>query len=448
MNPGKGDILYFLGIGGIGMSALARYFQWTGASIYGYDKTPSPITDSLMREGMHIHFDDRPDLIPAKTTMVIYTPAIPSTLKEFITLKASGIPMMKRAEVLGSISRSMPTIAVAGTHGKTTVSSMIAHIIHEAGIPITAFIGGIANNFGSNLVLNKQSQWLVVEADEYDRSFLHLKPQLAVITSMDPDHLDIYGSKESMVETYSRFAATVPKEGKLIIRKGLEVGVEETGLMTFTIAEDADFSVGDIRVLDDKFYFTVHTPAGSFDTSLGMPGNHNILNALAATAACMQAGIEPAVIARALPKFKGVWRRFDIIINRPGMLYIDDYAHHPEELKAAINTVRSLRPQKNITGIFQPHLYSRTRDFMDDFAQSLALLDQLILLDIYPAREQPIEGVSSAVLLEKVPIRNKMLLNMEQTINYLRQHPSEVVMTLGAGDIDRLVAPLKKMLEE
>lgn len=444
----KGDILYFIGIGGIGMSALARYFHSLGAQIHGYDKTPTPLTESLQNEGMQIHFDDRPELIPANTRLAIYTPAVPATLNEFRTLKASGRPMMKRAEVLGAISKTMPTIAVAGTHGKTTVSSMIAHILHHSGIPITAFIGGIANNFGSNLVLHPNSQWLVVEADEYDRSFLHLIPQIAVITSMDPDHLDIYGSQEQMELTYRDFAAQVPTQGRLIHRQGLPVNNPEAACITFAANSNADFTAHNIHVKDDRFFFDMKFDGVSYPTNIRIPGHHNVLNALAAAAVCVEAGIAPEAITTALSAYTGVWRRFDIIVNKPDMLYIDDYAHHPEELTAAIRTARLLRPGKHLTGIFQPHLFSRTRDFMDGFARSLSMLDELILLDIYPARELPIEGVSSKILLEKVSLRNKRLLSMDETMNYLKEHPTEVLMTLGAGDIDRLVAPLKKLFEE
>lgn len=447
MIANKGDILYFIGIGGIGMSALARYFLALGAQIHGYDKTPTPLTESLQREGMQIHFDDRPELIPSETKFVIYTPAVPATLNEFRTLKNSGKPMMKRAEVLGAISKAMPTIAVAGTHGKTTVSSMIAHILQHSGIPLTAFIGGIANNFGSNLVLNSNSQWLVVEADEYDRSFLHLMPQIAVITSMDPDHLDIYGSQEQMELTYRNFAARVPAQGRLIHRQGLPVNNTEAACITFSVNSDADFTAHNIRVEDDRFFFDMKFNGGSHPANIRIPGHHNVLNALAAAAVCMVAGVSPEAISSALSVYTGVWRRFDIIVNKPDFLYIDDYAHHPEELKAAIITARSLRPGKHLTGIFQPHLFSRTRDFMDGFAQSLSMLDELILLDIYPARELPIEGVSSQILLEKVSLRNKRLLSMEEAMDYLKEHPTEVLMTLGAGDIDRMVAPLKKIFE-
>ncbi|MCE1202405.1 MAG: UDP-N-acetylmuramate--L-alanine ligase [Bacteroidia bacterium] len=447
MNIGKGDIVYFLGIGGIGMSALARYFKAAGAEIYGYDKTPTALTESLEQEGMHIHYDDRPDLIPAKIALIVYTPAVPKTLKEFGFLSASGRPMMKRAEVLGAISRTIPTIAVAGTHGKTTVSSMIAHILKEAGVSFTAFIGGIANNFGSNLVLNPSSEWLVVEADEYDRSFLQLHPQISVVTSMDPDHLDIYGSREAMEDTYRSFAAKIKQEGTLIHRLGLPLEKTKTDTLTFALEKVADFSAHDIRVENDCFEFSMQTPDGIYTTHIVVPGHHNVLNALAATAACYAAGVEPLATAEALPRYKGVWRRFDIIVRRPDFIYIDDYAHHPEELRAAITTARKLRPGKHLTGIFQPHLYSRTRDFMDGFAQSLALVDRLILLDIYPARELPIDGISSSKLLDKVALKDKMLLSMDEAIDFVRTHPTDVLMTLGAGDIDRMVAPLKIMFE-
>ena len=447
MNIGKGDIVYFLGIGGIGMSALARYFQCFGAEIHGYDKTATALTDSLQSEGMQIHFDDRPDLIPAKTSLIVYTPAVPKTLKEFQVLSASGKPMMKRAEVLGSISRIMPTIAVAGTHGKTSVSSMIAHILHQAGVPFTAFIGGIANNFHSNLVLHPHSRWLVVEADEYDRSFLHLRPHIAVVTSMDPDHLDIYGNHENMVANYRSFAGNVIGNGHLILRHGLQITHDKARCQFFAIGKEADFTAEDIQIENDRYRFTMHTPAGTYPASLSSPGQHNVLNALAAAAACMAAGIEASTIAAALTTYKGVRRRFDIIINYPDFLYIDDYAHHPEELKAAIGTARSIRPGKHLTGIFQPHLYSRTRDFMDGFAESLSMLDRLILLDIYPARELPIDGISSAGLLEKVRLNDKILLTMDEALSFLKNNPTEVLMTLGAGDIDRMVLPLKSMFE-
>jgi UDP-N-acetylmuramate--alanine ligase len=447
MIAGKGDILYFLGIGGIGMSALARYFQSLGAQIHGYDKTPTWLTESLQAEGMTIHFDDRPDLIPDNTKLVIYTPAVPDTLHEFKALKGSGKLMMKRAEVLGAISRTLPTIAIAGTHGKTTVSSMIAHILQAAGISCTAFIGGISNNFGSNLVLHSNSQWLVVEADEYDRSFLQLSPQITVITSMDPDHLDIYGSREQMEHTYHSFAAGTPKHGRLIFKKELHLKANGIPTSTFSLSAEADLTAKNLHLADDKFFFDLKLNHGSYPTNIQVPGNHNVLNALAASAACIAAGIEPSVIAAVLPEYRGVKRRFDIIVKKPDFLYIDDYAHHPEELKAAIGTARALRPGKHLTGIFQPHLFSRTRDFMEGFAQSLSMLDELILLDIYPAREQPIKGISSEKLLEKVSLDKKILLSMEEAITYLQAHPTDVLMTLGAGDIDRMVEPIKTIFD-
>ncbi|MBK9291359.1 MAG: UDP-N-acetylmuramate--L-alanine ligase [Bacteroidetes bacterium] len=444
----KGDKLYFLGIGGIGMSALARYFHAAGAEIHGYDKTRSIITESLENEGMVIHYTDSPELIPEDLRLAVYTPAIPKDLTEYQTLLQSGKPLMKRAEVLGTISRNIPTIAVAGTHGKTTVSSMIAHLLAQAGKPFTAFIGGIANNFRSNLVIQPNSQWLVVEADEYDRSFLQLKPHIAIVNSMDADHLDIYGSPEEMQETYRLFASSAGQGGKLIYRRGLPLSSISENSQVFALDEPADFSAQNIRVEKELFRFTIKTPAGDFETALGMPGHHNVLNALAATAACMTAGISPETIAAALPAYKGVWRRFDIIINRPDFLYVDDYAHHPEELRAAIETARNLRPCRHLTGIFQPHLFSRTRDFMDGFARSLALLDRLILLDIYPARELPIEGISSEVLLRKVPMKDKILLSPNEAIAFVKTHPTDVLMTLGAGDIDRMVEPLRKLFTE
>lgn len=438
--------VYFLGIGGIGMSALARYFLWAGKKVYGYDKVCTDLTRELELQGIEIHYEDDPSRIPAQIDLAIYTPAVPQTMQEYLHLKQSGIPFKKRAEVLGMISRHIPTIAIAGTHGKTTVSTMVAHILQEAGVPFSAFLGGISANTSSNFVGSGNPQWMVVEADEFDRSFLHLSPQLAVITSMDADHLDVYGNAQSVLDSFALFAQRIQDEGVLVCKNSLKKPDGYTGnFLTYGLSLPADFLATDIQIQDGKYQWKVLAQKPLNKVGLGMPGRHNLENAMAAIAVCTQAGVAPELIGRALETYKGVRRRFDLHIHNGDMVYIDDYAHHPKELEACISSVRELFPGRKLTGIFQPHLYSRTRDFADEFALALSTLDELILTEIYPARELPLEGVNARMLLDKVPLADKKLIPMEKLEAHLAQNRYEVLLTLGAGDIDTMVKPIIKL---
>lgn len=446
MTYGKGHTIYFLGIGGIGMSALARYFKHHGVAVSGYDRTPTRLTESLINEGIPVHYTDNVENIPPQVDLAIFTPAVPSDLKELALIREKGIQLMKRAEVLEMITAHIPTIAIAGTHGKTTITSMVAHILNEAGLPITAFIGGIANNFQSNLLLSDHSQWMVVEADEFDKSFLMLQPEIALISSMDADHLDIYGSHLQMQQQYNLFAARIKNKGILVHKKGLPVAVDRKTL-TYSITEEASVSAKNIQVIDGTFQFELligGIPAEK--VIMHVPGRHNIENALAATAIALQVGVSQGVIAQALASFKGVWRRFDVRLKTAFHTYIDDYAHHPEELKACIHTTRELYPEAHLVGIFQPHLYSRTRDFMNEFAISLSALDTLILLEIYPAREKPINGVDSAALLDLCSNTIKIVASKAEALDFVQSNRPNVLLTMGAGDIDQLIEPLQKMI--
>lgn len=447
--------IYLIGIGGIGMSALARYFLNHRKFVAGYDKTPSALTEELMQEGAKIHFSDELNLISPpfllqESTLIIYTPAIPATHKEFLFFKENGYHLLKRSQVLGLLSKDKHCIAIAGTHGKTTVSSMTAHILNNSKVGCNAFLGGITNNYNSNLIVNEKSPNLVIEADEFDRSFLQLFPDVAVITSMDADHLDIYENHQKLKESFRDFADQVNPKGNLIVKFGLEKLLNKrNGLFTYSIeTENADFHISAMKLINGIYQFSIFGPNLKIENvQLEMPGKLNVENALAAAAAAFIAGASETEIKTALANFSGVKRRMEYIIKRTDFVYLDDYAHHPEELKASILSVRELFPTKKISGIFQPHLFSRTRDFLNEFAQSLALLDSLILLDIYPAREEPIPGVTSALLLENISLENKILLQKEELIPYLKKQSLEVLITLGAGDIDRMVDPIKRAFE-
>ena len=442
MLKGEGHTIYFLGIGGIGMSALARYYHSLGYTIAGYDHTASPLTRQLEHEGMAIHYEDQPELLPALIDFVVYTPAVPRDLKEFEALRQNNVKIMKRSEALGMVSEQHFTVAIAGTHGKTTTTAMTAHILHSCGKDTTAFIGGIANNFGSNLLLGKGTDSLiVVEADEFDRSFLRLKPAISVINSIDADHLDIYGDRQHLVKSFNEFARLTEKQ--LIVKEGLEIEGES---LRFGFGESNDYRAEIVSSGNGITDFVIHGEGTTTEIRLPMAGRHNVLNATAAFVAARQVGIAAKDIAQALVSFKGVKRRFDIRINNAKHCYIDDYAHHPEEIRACLQAVRDAFPSKKLTLVFQPHLYSRTRDFMDEFAEILAQADELILLDIYPAREKPIEGITSATLLEKVDIADKKLCSKAELISLIDSEKPELLVTMGAGDIDRFVEPLEKLI--
>jgi UDP-N-acetylmuramate--alanine ligase len=454
MKPGEihtFDSVYMIGIGGIGMSALARYFLVQGKRVAGYDRVSTRLTDDLIREGSDIHFtvdlswikENFPD---PENLLVIYTPAIPEEHIELDFFRKGGYQVIKRAEMLGILSSQEPSIAVAGTHGKTTISTMIAHLLKVAGIPCNAFLGGISKNYGTNAIFSDDAEWMVLEADEYDRSFLWLSPHVAIVSSCDPDHLDIYGNLENLQEAFCEFIGQVKEGGKLIIREGLNLPCEDSfqaAVTTYLLDNKARFSACNIRQLEGRCLFDAVTPGGVLpDLELGIPGRINIENALACICTGRLLGIKDDDIRAALSSFSGVQRRFDVRIRRDDMVYIDDYAHHPRELEACIGSVRENYPGRRITGVFQPHLFSRTRDFAGGFASSLSGLDELILLDIYPAREKPIEGITSKIIYDAVELDEKMLIQKEQVLAVLSERKPELLLTLGAGDIDQLVGPI------
>jgi len=456
MNLEEVKRIYFLGIGGIGMSALARYFHARKIPVSGYDKTPTTLTGELQAEGIAVHFTDDlaridPEILdqPANT-LVVRTPAVPKDHSELRYFQDKGFTVMKRSEVLGMITRNSFTIAVAGTHGKTTTSSMIAHILRHSGADCTAFLGGLTKNYNTNLLLpaDPTNKVVVVEADEYDRSFLTLHPDIAIITSMDADHLDIYGNAGYMEESYKLFASQVKAGGTLLYKKGLPLeGIAERAF-TYSITSGGDFTAAQIGIADHRFRFDWKGGGKTItDLSGDMPGRHNIENAVAALAAVGLLNVPEKKIADGYNTFQGVKRRFDYRVKSKELVYIDDYAHHPEELKACILAARELYPGWKLCGIFQPHLFSRTRDFADGFAASLSLLDELMLLDIYPARELPMEGVTSKMILDKVTLSAKGLCRKEDVVTLLKGRTEGVILTLGAGDIDQLVDPIQRQLE-
>ncbi|MEX0987899.1 MAG: UDP-N-acetylmuramate--L-alanine ligase [Bacteroidales bacterium] len=449
------DSVYFVGIGGIGMSALARFFQSKGKHVAGYDRTTTALTDQLIREQIEIHFIDNPDHIPREyrdpeRTLVIYTPAVPESCNELNYFRNRGFRVIKRSTALGEVFNSGHGIAVAGTHAKTSVSTMLACVMSESLYGCNAFLGGISKNYNSNLVIHASSETIIAEADEYDRSFLALYPEIAVITSMDNDHMDIYGSRENLVAGFEAFVRQIRDKGTLIIKAGIEMEIpDHLDLFTYSVDDrGADYHVINKAAVEGKYRFTVKTPKNIFETSLGIPGLLNVENALAAIAVADQSGILLEQIASGIMEFRGVKRRFDVQVMRENRIYIDDYAHHPEEIKAFIGSIRDMFPKRRITGIFQPHLYSRTRDFAVEFAESLSLLDELILLEIYPAREEPIPGITSGVIFNEVTLHEKVLISQHQLLNVLKELDPEVLLTMGAGDIDKLVEPLKSWMEK
>lgn len=437
-------VCYFVGIGGIGMSAIARYFNAIGIEVHGYDKTATTLTKTLESEGIQIHYTDDLTKIPAKLDLVVYTPAVPDSLQELQHLRQLSTPILKRAAVLGLISRNRKTIAIAGTHGKTTTTTITTHLLREGGVDCSAFLGGIAQNYGSNFIAG-ESDWVVVEADEYDRSFLQLSPDVAAILSMDADHLDIYGDKESIVETgFKAFAQRLKEGGALWVRQDLQSQFE--GARSFGL-DKGEARSENIRVENGFFTFDyVGSGAKMEALQFTLPGRHNIENATVAITIALGLGVTEEAIRQALMSFKGIKRRFDVIVRNEKVVYIDDYAHHPTELQAAISAARELFPGRKISGVFQPHLYSRTRDFADDFAKALDQLDEPILMDIYPAREKPIPGVTSEMLLSRMANKNKRCLKREDILNHLKTNGVDVLLTLGAGDIDRLIEPIEKLL--
>lgn len=438
--------VYFLGIGGIGMSALARYFKHSGRNVAGYDRTPTALTLALQAEGIDVHFEDDIRFIPSKwnpaETIAVYTPALPDDHKELSWFKEKPMWLMKRAKVLGMVCNERSCVAVSGTHGKTTVSTMTAVILSKTKAGCGAFLGGISKNFGSNLLLPPESSpWIVAEADEYDRSFLHLQPQLALITSIDADHLDIYGDKGKITESFEKFISQIKPGGKLVVKKGVNLDLAKTNARVFSYAlkEDADFCAVNLQLSSEGgFYrFDLKTPDGIIaHCKLNYPGLINVENAVAASALAFLAGATADEIKSGLEEYQGVLRRFDVKYKSEKQMYIDDYAHHPAELRAVISSVKTLYPNRKVTGIFQPHLYSRTRDFAAEFAESLDLLDEAILVPVYPAREEPIKGVSSEMILEKMKNEQKLLVEKDAVADLLATRQTDVVLTMGAGDID------------
>ncbi len=448
---------YFLGIGGIGMSALARYFAAKGACVLGYDRTPSPLTKELEAEGIAVQYDDSLDTVKAldiANTIVVRTPAVPEDFAVYVWLKEQGFQILKRAEVLGLVTRSERALCVAGTHGKTTTSTMLAHILHQSHVGANAFMGGIANNYGKNLLLDQESDLVVVEADEFDRSFHHLTPYISVITSMDPDHLDIYGTEEAYRESFMHYASLVQEA--LVVKSGLKFHVEslKARVYTYAVGEQADFYADNVQVRDGEIRFDFYTPMGKVaDIQLGVPVWVNIENGVAAMAVAWLMGATDEELRSGMSTFSGVYRRFNMHVNTPQVTYVDDYAHHPMELKASIESVRKLYPNRHVIGVFQPHLFTRTRDFVDEFAEVLSTLDEVALLPIYPAREEPIAGVNSEWLLEKIATKRALVLPnilakylRERVKNCISKGKPSVVITMGAGDIDRLVNDITKSL--
>lgn len=448
--------VYFLGIGGIGMSALARYFRFTGKNVAGYDRTPTALTDAMAEEGIDVHFEDDIRKIPSKwnpaETIAVYTPALPDEHKELNWFKSQPIGLFKRAKVLGMIANEKSGIAVAGTHGKTTTSTMVANILNKTDVGCGAFLGGISKNFGSNLLLPKDdSPWIVAEADEFDRSFLHLQPQLALVTSIDADHLDIYGDKKHIDESFEKFISQIRQDGKLVLKKGVELDVTKTQakVYSYSLSEESDFQAMNVRLEEGSYHFDLKTPGENiFNLKMNYPGLVNVENAVGACALAWLAGIDADAIKAGIEDYAGVARRFDVHFKTENKIYIDDYAHHPEELKAFINSVRALYEGKRITGIFQPHLFSRTRDFADEFAASLDFLDKAILMPLYPAREEPIAGISSATIFDRMKLENKKLAKTEEIIHMVENDTNEIILTMGAGDIDRMVKPITETLKK
>lgn len=452
-------LYYFLGVGGIGMSALARYFNHYGKTVYGYDKTKTDLTTELENEGISIHYHEDETLITEllsqykkEEVLIIYTPAVPKEHCEFVYLQNNNYQLQKRSWVLGEITKQFNTIAIAGTHGKTTTTTLVTHILKTAGINCYAFLGGISQNYKTNLLLGNaddKNAFVVVEADEYDRSFLTLHPYISVITSVDADHLDIYGSKEAMHDTYRQFASQTKTDGFLIVKKNVDNDLKLNGKrLIYSLNLGTEYSADSIHINNGQFCYNVISPIEAVNqVAIGLPGLHNVENSIAAIAVAQQLGIKGNIINEALRSFKGVKRRFDYHVKSKSVVYIDDYAHHPEELRAAITAAKQLYPDKKVTGIFQPHLYTRTRDFADGFAESLDLLDVCVLLDIYPAREKPIEGINSQMLLDKMKSKHKHLVKKENVLEFLKTHHCEVVMTLGAGDVDSLISPIETYLK-
>ncbi len=453
----KIERVYLLGIGGIGMSALARYFRFIGKQVDGYDKTSSKLTLDLENEGIAIHYNDDLEKVPTisdkNTTVVIYTPAVPNDFAEFRYFRDNGFSVYKRSAVLGLLTAGKRCIAIAGTHGKTSVTTMTAHLLKQSHVDCSAFMGGISKNYRTNLLLpDNNSTYIVVEADEFDRSFLQLHPELAVITWMDADHLDIYGDHESMIKAFAEFVSQIKDDGTLLYRQGSKIDYQwnkKISYFSYSISEKADFQAIQIRIINGAYHFDLKTPFGEVkELTLTYPGLMNVENAIAAIGMALLSGVTQNEIRSALSDYCGVVRRFDLQYAGKKTIYIDDYAHHPREIEATIKSVRDLYPGKRITGIFQPHLFSRTKDFAADFAAALDLLDDALVMEIYPARELPVEGVDSDIILNKMKLNSKIRCQKTDFPTILDNYCPEILLTLGAGDIDRLVNPIVTYLSQ
>lgn len=446
--------VYFVGIGGIGMSAIARYFLHQGLTVGGYDRTPSDLTRKLEEEGAHIHYEENVDLIPeackdAKTTLVIYTPAIPAEHKELLFFRAGGFEIQKRAQVLGTLTRSNKGLCAAGTHGKTTTSSMAAHLLHQSKVDCNAFLGGITKNYGTNYILSKDSDYVVIEADEFDRSFHWLTPFATVITSTDADHLDIYGTEEAYLESFAHYTSLIVEGGYLIMHTGLKMKPRTgEGVTTYTYSRtEGDFHAENIRIGNGEIVFDLVSPLGNIkDINLGVPVTVNIDNGIAAMALAQIAGVDADEIRRGMASFSGVDRRFDFKVKTDKMVYLSDYAHHPEEIRQSILSIKQLYEGRRIKAIFQPHLYTRTRDFYKEFADALSLLDDVAIVDIYPARELPIPGVTSALIHENLSCAKRQMISKDEILDTVRQGGFDVLITLGAGDIEDYSAEIASIL--
>ncbi len=450
--------IFMIGIGGIGVSALARYFVRSGKIVAGYDRTPTALTAQLESEGIKITFEDKLSFTDAsfsnpRKTLIIFTPAVKEDNGFLMYFRAKGFKIMKRAEVLGEITKQYKTIAVAGTHGKTSVSCMMAHLLYGSGVGCTAILGGIPANYKTNFLYRENTSFMVTEADEFDRSFLKLHPCFAVITSADADHLDVYGDKNSLVQSFNAFAGNVSENGVLLVKYGADINtstLKTKGIYSYSLNDkQADVFAGNIKIDNHRMVFDLLTPDAEIKgLEMKALGLFNVENAVAAAFMAIKAGVSETEIRDGLLSFEGVYRRFQRRFVSENVIYIDDYAHHPEEIKALIASVKSVYPGRKITGIFQPHLYSRTRDFADGFAESLALLDEILLLDIYPARELPIENVNSNLIFQKIKHTNKLLINKEELPGIIKNGNFEILLTIGAGDIDRLIVPIREILEK
>lgn len=457
MNTNTLKAVYFVGAGGIGMSALVRYFLSKGKAVGGYDRTASALTEKLRQEGADIHYEDNVALIPEvflnpETTLIVYTPAIPAEHKELTYFREHNFEIQKRAQVLGMITQTERGLCVAGTHGKTTTSTMAAFLLDNSHVKCNAFLGGISKNYGTNLLVSDQSDFVVIEADEFDRSFHWLIPYATVITATDSDHLDIYGTHEAYLESFRKYTSLIRPDGYLIIKKGIDLQPDvKEGVTVYTYSDkEGDFHAENIRIGNGEIFFDFISPLGNIkDVQLGVPVYVNIENGIAAMALAQIGGATAEEIKAAMPQFKGVDRRFDFKLKNDHIVFLSDYAHHPAEIKQSVSSLRMLYPDKKLTAIFQPHLYTRTRDFYKDFADSLSLLDEVILLDIYPARELPIEGVTSKLIYDNLrPGIEKTMCHKEDLIELLKTKKIEVLITLGAGDVDNYVTPIYELLKD